>query len=56
MVWDQDISSDPNTATFLVNHQFVAGQYERSDYDIEIVLTNQNGASYTIVYNTHGCS
>jgi hypothetical protein len=62
MIWDQDFTIDPNTATFLVNHQFVAANpgvgsnYQMSDEDVSIELTNQDSANYSIVYNTNGCA
>lgn len=44
-LWDQDLSYDPNLATYLQSHDFRPGSGSGS-----IALSNRNDAEYTIYY------
>ncbi len=44
-LWDEDLSYDPNLATYLQSNDFQSGSGSGS-----IQLTNRNGADYTISY------
>ncbi|MCC6725363.1 MAG: hypothetical protein IT258_12725 [Saprospiraceae bacterium] len=56
MLWDQDFKRDPNAATFLGNFEFVPGSYATSESDnFQLTIKNEDGAEYTIMYNTIGC-
>ena len=48
-LWDEDLSYDPNLATYLQSIDFVAGTLGLGSGVIQ--LTNRNGANYSVSYN-----